>query len=208
MYLVRVWCVCACVSVCVWVLILLPNFVQNAAEIFLVKLSQVVRISKLTLVHSFRHMFAFQFEFQFVFYFRIPQKLNTTQRRAYATHTHMHSHIYSYVAYTKVYTYRIYKTMFFNGSPLIQFSFLAYKQKPSEPQTNTHKVENRKQKIEAKSKILTSSKNNSFIVWVFFLRFLLSIHFISSIDNLFLALEILSGFVQFQLWIMHSVCLD
>lgn len=91
--------------VCVWVLILLPNFVQNAAEIFLVKLSQVVRISKLTLVHSFRHMFAFQFEFQFVFYFRIPQKLNTTQRRAYATHTHMHSHIYSYVAYTKVYTY-------------------------------------------------------------------------------------------------------
>lgn len=65
--------VCLCVCVCVWVLILLPNFVQNAAEIFLVKLSQVVRISKLTLVHSFLHMFAFQFEFEFVFYFRIPQ---------------------------------------------------------------------------------------------------------------------------------------
>lgn len=71
--------------VCVWVLILLPNFVQNAIEIFLVKLSQVVRISKLTLVHSFRHMFAFQFEFQFVIYFRIaPQKLHVL-----------------YVAYTK-----------------------------------------------------------------------------------------------------------
>lgn len=54
--------------------------------------------------------------------------------------------------------------MFFNGSPLIQFSFLAYKQKPSEAQTITHRMENRKQKIEAKSKILTSSKNNSFIV--------------------------------------------
>lgn len=154
---------CACVSVCVWVLILLPNFVQNAAEIFLVKLSQVVRISKLTLVHSFRHMFAFQFEFQFVFYFRIPQKLNTTRCRAYATHTHTCTHTYIHTWRILKYTL-IYKTMFFNGSPLIQFSFLAYKQKPSEPQTNTHRVEKRKQKIEEKSKILTSSKNNSFIV--------------------------------------------
>lgn len=62
-----------------------------------------------------------------------------------------HARTLTYIHTRRILKYTlIYKTMFFNGSPLIQFSFLAYKQKPSETQTNSHRVENRKQKIEEK----------------------------------------------------------